>query len=232
MPLPGRLRSLESQNCRRTVFESLRDQAIACLALPDLKATGRVITRPAAALLATFDSTMTRYALRFADRAEVHRVADDAEIARFEVKGNRDIYVFGFSPVGRYLASTNFPGNSLTVWDVDGRTVAISDPGPIAWTCARFSPDSRRIAFCRADGKFIVHEIGEDHRFASWRVPTTTDIAYRFNGAQIALIHDPHLENPRCLIMEAESGRIVKSIEVPRMTLAVAWSADGNSLTT
>ena len=48
-------------------------------------------------------------------------MADDAEIARFEVKGNREIAVFGFSPDGRYLASTNFPGFALTVWDVDER---------------------------------------------------------------------------------------------------------------
>ena len=188
-------------------LDPLRDDAIASLALPDLKATGRVIARPAGAFLVTFDSTMARYALRFAERVEVHRVADDAEIARFAVKGNREIDVFGFSPDGRYLASTNLiSGNRLTVTRGRRRARLVAmqrSRADLGWTgAARFSPDSRRIAFCRANGKFIVREIGEDHRFASWLVPSSTDIAYRFDGAQIAAPCTTHAgESSRCLIM-------------------------------
>ena len=42
-----------------------------------------------------------------------------AEIARFQARGDREIFVFGFSPDGRYLATTHFPGFALTVWDID-----------------------------------------------------------------------------------------------------------------
>ena len=105
----------------RERFDALRDEAIACLALPDLKPTGRVITLPARRRsLFAFDSTMTRYALRFRDGTiQVRRVADDQEIARFQARGDREIFVFGFSPDGRYLATTHFPGGALTVWDID-----------------------------------------------------------------------------------------------------------------
>ena len=69
-------------------LDSLRDEAIACLALPDLKATGRVITKPAGVIATAFDSTMTRYALRFRDGTiQVRRVADDSEVARFQRPG-------------------------------------------------------------------------------------------------------------------------------------------------
>ena len=106
-------------------FDPLRDEAIACLALPDLRADGRVISRPPGAWLCAFDSTMTRYALRFRDGTiQVRRVADDEEIARFQARGDRDIWVFGFSPDGRYLATTHCPGLALTVWDIDRRAVA------------------------------------------------------------------------------------------------------------
>ena len=43
-------------------FDPLRDEAIACLALPDLKPTGRVIHRPPGVIAVAFDPTMTRYA--------------------------------------------------------------------------------------------------------------------------------------------------------------------------
>ena len=46
-------------------FESLRDEAIACLALPDLTPDGLVILRPPNVTAVAFDATMTRYALRF-----------------------------------------------------------------------------------------------------------------------------------------------------------------------
>ena len=45
-------------------FDTLRDEAIACLPLPDLKKVGRVIPRPPDILCVAFDSNMTRYALR------------------------------------------------------------------------------------------------------------------------------------------------------------------------
>ena len=90
---------------------------------------------------------MTRYALRFRDGTiQVRRVADDAEIARFQARGDREIFVFGFSPDGRYLATTHFPGFALTVWDIDRRHGRRERPGPSRRGGPRFSPDSRRIA--------------------------------------------------------------------------------------
>ena len=83
-----------------------------------------------------------------------------------------------------------FPGFALTVWDIDRRTVAVDDPGPVSLGSARFSPDSRRIA--------VVHR--------GWRVldlrpgdavgPTVAglarrsgNLAFRPDGAQIAVIY-------------------------------------------
>ena len=48
----------------------------------------------------------------------IRRVADDHEITRFPADGDREIYVFTFSPDGLYLATTDFPGQVLNVWDV------------------------------------------------------------------------------------------------------------------
>src|SRR5262249_9617268 len=110
-------------------FDLLRDEAIACLALPDMKPTGRVITRPVGAFLSAFDPTMTRYAFRFHDKVVVRRISDDVELAQFPCQGDRDIFAFRFSPNGRYLASSEQPALNLTVWDVDRGMIAVNDPG-------------------------------------------------------------------------------------------------------
>ncbi len=118
-------------------FDRLRDVAIACMALPDLRETGRVIHRPAGAFLVAVDPASLRYALRFPDRVQVHRVSDDVEVDRFPAQGDREIYVFGFSPDGKYLATTHVPGYAVTVRDVNKKGVVLDDPGPVSWTGAR-----------------------------------------------------------------------------------------------
>jgi eukaryotic-like serine/threonine-protein kinase len=213
-------------------FDVLRDEAIACLALPDLKETGQVIHRPPEALSATFDSEMTRYALRFIDTVKVHRVTDGAEIARFSAGGGRSSSVFGFSPDGRYLATTYQPGNALTVWDIDRQVVAVNDPGPISrGTAAKFSPDSRRIAVGHQDGELLVYDLATGQPGRRWREPGAAyDLAFRSDGAQIAVISGE--KGTTCRIVESASGGEVLSITLPTTGGGVAWSPDGTSLAT
>jgi len=212
-------------------FDLLRDEAIACLALPDLKKTGRVIHRPPEVIATAFDCTMTRYALRFRDGAiQVRRVADDGEIARFQARG-RDVRVFGFSPDGRYLATNHFPGSALTVWDIDQRAVTVNDEGPVSWRAAHFSPDSRRIALIHEDGDLLVHDLGARRRSGRWRMPNMGYLAFRPDGAQIAVTQNEP-GNPNCRILESETGRLVRSIKLPSAGGVAAWSLDGTMLAT
>ena len=157
---------------------------------------------------------MTRYALRFRDGTiSVRRVADDQEIARFQARGDRDICVFGFSPDGRYLATTHHPGGALTVWDIDRRAVAVNDPGPIS--AAR--PDSARTA----GGSPWAMRMASSSS-TTWRPVSpagagagraASDLAFRPDGAQIAVI-DNESKPPTCRILEAETGRLVRSISL------------------
>ncbi len=215
-----------------TRLEPIRDEAIACMALPDMKPTGRVFQRPPEAFAVAFDPTMTRYAWRFRDGTiQVLRVGDDEEIARFRARGDRDIYVFGFSPDGRYLATTDPPGYALTVWDIDQRTVCLTDPGPVAGYSARFSPDSRRIALARPDGDHLVYDLATRRCSRLWRGPgSAQDLAYRPDGAQIATVYNE--KKPSCQIIEAASGKLVRSILLPKQAESIAWNADGTTLVT
>jgi WD40 repeat protein/tetratricopeptide (TPR) repeat protein len=213
-------------------FDRLRDQAIACLALPDLEPTGRAITRPPGVIAGAFDLALTRHALRFRDGAvSVRRVADEQEIARFKARGDRDISVFGFSPDGRYLATTHRPDPALSVWDIDRRAVALEDPGPVNDSAAKFSPDSRRIAVCHQNGELLVYNLVTGQPSRRWRLPAPAHhLAFRGDGAQVAI---PYSVEKRwsCGILEVETGRLVRSFPLPGGN-SVAWSPDGTTLAT
>ena len=210
-------------------FEPLRDEVIACLALPDLELRGRVITQPPGVIAAAFDSTMTRYALRFRDGTiSVRRLSDDQEVATFAARCDREFWVFRFSPDGRYLASTDVPGHALTVWDVDRRTVAVHDPGPVG-PQVRFSPDGRRIVLVR-QGKLLDYDLATGRLDRTWP-DRASDLAFRPDGTQIAVI-DNESKPPACRILEAESGRLVQKFDLRASADWAAWSPDGHTLAT
>jgi serine/threonine protein kinase/WD40 repeat protein len=209
-------------------FESLRDEAIACMALPDLKPTGRVIDRPPEVFMVAFDATMTRYALRYRDGTiRVRRIANNHEIARFQARGDRDVWILRLSPDGRYLTTRHSDG-AVTVWDIDRRAVCLNDPGPV-WLAAKFSPDSRQIAVGHTDGDVLVYDLTTGQPSTRWRGPAK-DLAFRGDGAQIALIGREQ-NTFTCRIIETESGRLVRSIPLPSLD-SVAFSPDGATVVT
>ena len=204
-------------------FDKIRDEAIASLALPDVKAVGPEIDYPAGTILFCFDSGMDRYALRLrSGTILVRRVADDHEIARFQAQGDRDIFVFAFSPDGRYLMTTDAPGFSLTVWDIDRNSIALAEPGPVEGTAARFSPNCQRIALAHPDGEILIHDLetGRLRRLHSGS-RRTQDLAFRPDGLQIA-VTNTDLRQPTCRILEVETGRAVRTISLQSVA-SVAW---------
>jgi serine/threonine protein kinase/WD40 repeat protein/tetratricopeptide (TPR) repeat protein len=211
-------------------LDAVRDEAIACLALPDLKPTGPVIRRPPGLTASAFDPAMTRVALRFRDGTILVRtLADDNEIARFRAGGDRDIFVFRFSPDGRYLAATHDPGRALLVWDVERGVLVLNIPtagGP----AVRFSADTRRIALIKDNREVLLYDLATGQPSRRWPFTLPQDLALRADGTQIAIVH---LEGGKsvCEIRDVESGRLVRAF--PLMGLASSgmdWSPDGATL--
>ena len=211
-------------------FDTLRDESIACLALPDMKETGWDIPRPPGMTHVAFDSTMTRYALRFRNGTiQVRRVSDDEQIAHFQARGDLEIFVFGMSPDGRYLATTHQPGGALTVWDIDRGTAILNEPGDVV--VSKFNPDTRRIAVGRRDGEVRLFDVATGQPVHRWPGPAQVqDLAFRGDGGQIAVTYWDR-KDPSCRIMETQSGRLVRSIGLPFIA-TVAWSPDGSALAT
>jgi WD40 repeat protein/tetratricopeptide (TPR) repeat protein len=174
---------------------------------------------------------MTRYALRSRDAIQVRRVDDDEVIAQFPARGDREIHVLSFSPDGRYLAATSNPGFVLTVWDVERRTLVLDNPGPGPVGSAKFSPDSRRIAVTDQGAEAVVYDLATGEPLLRRRVPGAWTLDYRADGAQIAVI-STEPTGSTCQILDAESGRLVRSIPLLAFGAGVAWSPDGATLAT
>lgn len=150
-------------------------------------------------------------------------------VARFKARGSRDIFVFDWSPDGRYLASTHVPGFTLTVWDIERQMVAFEEPGPVAGSMSTFSPDGRRISLTHHDGEILVYDLASGRVVRRWQGPTAaSDLRYHPDGTRIATLDET---NRACKIYESHTGKLVQSIPVPSVA-SLAWSPDGSALAT
>ena len=106
----------------------------------------------------------------------------------------------------------------------------MTDPGPVAWGPAGFSPDSRQIAVVHHDGQLLVYDLATGQPARRWHVPAPIGgFAFRPDGALIAVVGgEPG--NRTCRILESESGRLVRSISLSTASHVDAWSPDGTSL--
>jgi eukaryotic-like serine/threonine-protein kinase len=207
--------------------DTLRDLAIACMALPDLKPTGRIIGRPTGVVVTAFDPSMRRYAHIFRDgRVTVRRSGEDIEIAAFKAPAVRDVWFFDFSPDGRYLAASQTPVGGLTVWDVDERRTALTVRGDVGHG-VRFSPDSRRIVV-RGDGEVLDYDLPGGQLVRRWPVRMLT-LAFRPDGAQIAWI-DIGSKPRMCRILDWDTGAPVRAFMLPAGANELAWGPDGVTL--
>ena len=209
--------------------ETLRDLAIAVLALPDLEPTGRVITQPPDVIRFAFDPTMTRYALRFREGTiSVRRVADDQELAHFPAIGDRSIAVFAFSPDGRYLATADDPAGNLTVWDVDRAKAAMHGSMPVNGNAARFSPDSRYIAVGHKNSGLLIYDLPTGRR-SRGVIASPAHLAFCPDGSRIAVIDDS-ARPPACRIFDSKTLEIIGSFFSRTPAVDVAWSPDGTTI--
>jgi len=210
-------------------LDPLRNEAIACMTLPDLKPAGPPIRTPEGVIAFAFDAVMTRYAFRLRDGTIlVRRMGDDQEIARFTALGDRDIWVFALSPDGQYLMSGDKPSGAVVVWDVDRGVLCVRDRGPVSGMAARFSPDSRRIAVAHDDGAILVYNLKTGQCSRRWRGSApASDLAFRPDGTSIAVVYRE--SQPTCRILDADTGKQVRAIAIPSAG-SIAWSSDGATL--
>jgi WD40 repeat protein len=164
----------------------LRNEAIACLALRDMR-----LSREFGGLLPTtfvdFDLTGGRYARREkTGDISVRSLDDDRELQRAPGFGATAAEEFDFSPDGRLLALFKADKLGVVIWDVEHASPLLSLTNNFVRNAA-FTMDGR-VALAQRPNSIVVYDLRTQQRTSLFQVrslPTTLKL--RPDGAQLAV---------------------------------------------
>jgi len=225
------LRAL-SQAARLRPDESLRDEAMAALALADVQrgpSWPEINFHGSIALV--FDDLYERYARLEKDgRISIRRVSDHAELRKldsvrpgFEWSGRSCIF---FSPDGNFLAELNYT-NSFRVWRLaDGHLMLCHQSGmPLT---ASFSVDSRNVAVATID-TMTRFDLTTGQLINQWALPTAAcSMAFNPDSRRLAV---GYFEAETVSVYDVEKGIETAALPVgPCIQEIVAWHPDGRHL--
>jgi serine/threonine protein kinase/WD40 repeat protein len=205
-------------------IQELRNEAIACMALPDLRVAKEWDGWPAGSFSLAFDGALERYArLDRQGNVSIRRVADDREIRRVTSVGGERWPVL--SPDGRYLAVTmNGP---IQVWDLATQKPVKLRHAPDCGFV--FSPDSRQFVTADAAGAIGVYELPSGRRLRRLEPgPLPHCLAFHPTQRKVAVAHPNGVQ-----VRDLETGKVLASFPHVRDAYPwTAWHPDGKTLAT
>lgn len=207
----------------------LRDEAIACLALTDLRPARRWPGYGNGATALTVDPSFERYARSNSDgKLQVRTVEGDRLLFEFPSPGSGEhVWILAFSPDGRHLAAMHHPRSIIHVWHLDTKRLVLNQHIGRSF---QFHRDGRLIAFAdHADGAVTIYDLSAGKvaaRFAPGALPSS--FAFDPRGDQIAIT----LATPPCIgLFDLETQRRERTLLVnslpPATTTWLAWSPNG-----
>ncbi len=214
----------------------LRDEALACLVLPDVELVprGRATVpggeaRPDGPATVVPGPTFRHYAGIDKDgNVSVRRIADDAEVAHLLGWGPPAWDAVGFSPDGRFLYQRCASGSRLKLWRLNGPKLVRDIPTTSAAWVAAFSPDSRLFATGRLDGSVRVYDTSagkEVRRLEPGLLPR--NVAFRPGGRHLAVA-----SGPTARVLDLDSGKVLATLAHPNGINWIDWHPEGRVLAT
>jgi serine/threonine protein kinase/WD40 repeat protein len=209
----------------------LRDEAIACMALPDLRAGHRWNGNLAQTASVGFDASFKRYArVDPGDVISLRSFESDEELVQLPADGGGPKRLV-FSPDGRWLGVAPHDRARLVVWDLtSGRSVFELPPGSGS-PAFSWSPESRRIAVVDGrNGKVCVVDVGTGRVVLRLdNGPWAHHVAFAPDGRRLAVSS----QNAYVLqIYDTWDGTLLWEKRHPLEVYAAAWHPDGRLLAT
>jgi serine/threonine protein kinase/WD40 repeat protein len=214
-------------------FAELRNEAIACMALADLRPSWALEDVAERLSLVDFDSALRRYALPKRDgTVSIRDAGTDAEIASLSNTGAHSWVKL--SPDGQY-ASVLSDSDGAKIWSLAGPkpTILITDADQSSYReypAARgnFSPDSRLFAVGHDDGSVIVYDPSTGHEV--WRLSSGGPpkvVAFRPQTSQLAVCGGTTLQ---IYDIKTQKEILVPPLSVPEGVDFLTWRLDGKTL--
>lgn len=213
----------------------LRSEAIASLALTDLRRDGEVARLPMGSEQAEMDAALERFALGNArGEVHVHRMLDGDRLLALEARdagpGTRlGVRSVGFSPDGTKLAA-RYAGGAVVVWELATRErllTAGAEATNQVIAGMSFPPDSSQFMFSDPDraGHITIFDFAGQRR-----VPTEIRVgarAFRFRPGreQVAVVQENRVD-----LMEVATPQVARALEHFTRVFHLAWSQDGAQL--
>jgi serine/threonine protein kinase/WD40 repeat protein len=216
-----------SVDAPRSSFDELRDEAVACLALPDLRPSRTAIDVPAGSTEPVFDGLFRRYALADSHgNVLVHRVGQRGPIARVTDLGAAPARIW-ISPDGRSLAIALL--DRLELRDIDAGRVVLA----LAGKALRidFAANSRRAAIGFADGTIVLADVVAGREVARFNAGLgTTPMALRPDGSRLAIADKRRNSGVEIWDLDPPKKAAILRLVERGPALALAWSPDGRRL--
>jgi len=209
--------------------QELRDEAIACMPLVDLRAAKEWHGLPPGSVGRGIDRQLQRYVRCEGDgTVSVRRVAGDAELFRFPIAKSSE-YWASFSPDGRFVAvsfEAEAPFYNLRIWDLDRGTPVAGCP-PVV-TALGFHPDARQLATAQPDGSISLFDLPALTLVRHWNAGGRPKcLALHPVGAHLAIALYGSSEIRIC---DRETGRVLQTLRNPVQVNYLAWRGDGKLL--
>src|ERR1043166_4695453 len=195
----------------------LRDEAIACLALPDVKLQRRIQTNRG-----LFDSTLERYATVATNSGNIsiRRVRDDQEILLLTNSAGPIERIGLFSHNGRFLPVWG-RDRLLRVWDLTRGAVILTVPCAQRYESVDFQPDDQSVAVVAGQAEVSIYELATGEKVNSFSTPfAAICVRYDPSGRKLAI---SSFWDKRIGIVDANSGAILPMLTGEATSGEIAW---------
>jgi WD40 repeat protein len=210
----------------------LRDEAIACMALPDIRVLREWEGWPEGSVEFDLDAAGGRYARSHRDgTVSVRRLDDDAEVARLSGMGRACGVCF--SPDGRILAlHVAEKSHQLLLWRVGEEmpflTLGVDRPISRPY----FRGDGRLLAVGQERGGIDLFELPSGRLLRQLREAGESEVAFQPGGRLLACLSGkyPNTDPKTVCLFDTDSGEQVARLAHEDAVGGLAWQPDGEVL--
>jgi len=221
---------------------AVRNEAIACLAVSDLRVAKQiVVTGHARNELAWMSLDLEHYAFGDADGSiKIWAVSNNVVMAVLPAPGCTLAALCGFSANGKYLSARYWrehEGDSFWVWDWEKKKTVVrvlqqaDDTNKLNFNFAGdVSLNDRFFTSGRRDGSISIYDLAsgkETKRYPGLRLFDRLILNPEDTRLACSGRNDPRVE-----ILDVASGQALHTLTCPAGVSAVAWSPDGRRLAT